>query len=138
MIITEKKYSGLKDLQNRKDVNLLINRFYQKVRQDDFIGHFFNETIKDWDAHLEKLTDFWEANLFFKAGYKGNPPKAHQEVDQAFDHSISEKHFGQWLLLWVQTVDELFEGEKALAAKTRARKMATMLFMKIFEARKPG
>ncbi|MTI31876.1 group III truncated hemoglobin [Xanthovirga aplysinae] len=131
-----KTQKGLKDLSSREDVFLLVSSFYAKVRKSPEIGDFFNQTITNWEEHISKLTDFWETNLFFRVRYKGNPPKVHQQVDENFDNRLTQEHFGHWLQLWVQTVDELFEGEKAMAAKARARKMATFLFMRIFSARK--
>ena len=61
-----------KNIENREDISLLIHRFYDKIRADGEIGTFFNETITDWDLHLNKLTDFWEMNLFGGKNYKGN------------------------------------------------------------------
>lgn len=123
------------DLTTREDVSKLVHRFYRKVRKNEEIGHFFNEIIKDWDEHLEKLTDFWETNLFFKRNYKGNPKVAHQRVDQHFNGSIEQKHFGVWLNLWFETLDENFEGELATRAKNNARNMASHLFMQIYISR---
>jgi hemoglobin len=123
------------DIKTREDVFLLVSTFYEKVRKDEILGLFFNETIKDWDAHLELLTTFWESSLFLKTKYYGNPLEAHIKVDTVHNNSITEKHFGLWLNLWLQTIDELFEGDFAENAKRRARKMSTFLFLKIFEAR---
>ncbi|ULC60739.1 group III truncated hemoglobin [Flaviramulus sp. BrNp1-15] len=124
-----------KDIRTREDVFLLVSSFYKKVRQDKVLGPFFNETIKDWDTHLERLTTFWEASLFLKTKYTGNPLEAHVNVDKEYNNSITELHFGLWLNLWFQTIDELFEGDYAENAKRRARKMGTFLYLKIFEAR---
>ncbi len=123
------------DIQNREDVFTLISRFYSKVRKNPEIGYFFNESIEDWDEHLEKLTDFWESNLFFKGLYSGNPQKAHIKVDQEHKHTIASEHFGIWLNLWFETIDELFKGELANRAKNNARKMSSHLYLKIFQAR---
>ena len=95
--------------------------------------------ISDWDGHIDKLTTFWESSLFMtrklKYKYHGDPLAAHIKVDQENNHSITELHFGLWLNLWFQTLDELFEGDNAENAKRRARKMGTFLYLKIFEAR---
>ena len=91
--------------------------------------------ITDWDEHLEKLTDFWESNLFFKKKYTGNPLTKHVEVDKQQKGTINEMHFGVWLNLWFQTIDNLFVGEVAQLAKNRARNMGTFIHLKIFEAR---
>ncbi|GAL89664.1 group III truncated hemoglobin [Jejuia pallidilutea] len=116
-----------RDLKNREDIYALVSAFYSKVGANAILGPFFNDTIKDWDAHFELLTIFWESSLFLKTRYTGDPLKAHIEVDKAFNHSISELHFGIWLNLWFETVNELFEGDYAENAKRRARKMATFM-----------
>ncbi|WP_370634210.1 group III truncated hemoglobin [Aestuariivivens sp. NBU2969] len=124
-----------KDIKTREDVYLLVSSFYEKIRVNKELGPFFNETIKDWDVHLDNLTTFWESSLFLKTRYIGNPLEVHVEVDKAHGHAITERHFGLWLNLWIQTIDGLFEGDYAENAKRRARKMATFLYLKIFEAR---
>ncbi|GGD07452.1 group III truncated hemoglobin [Hyunsoonleella pacifica] len=123
------------DIKSREDVFLLVDMFYKKVRANKVLGPFFNNTIQDWDAHLEHLTTFWESSLFLKTRYSGDPLAAHVKVDKNFNHSISELHFGIWLNLWFETINELFEGDYAENAKRRARKMATFIHLKIFEAR---
>lgn len=125
----------MNDLKTREDVFLLVSTFYGKVRKNEFIGKYFNETIADWDEHLEKLTDFWETNLFFRPKFKGNPMRAHIQVDRNFDHEITSEHFGEWLNMWIETIDSLFAGELASRAKNNASKMATHLFMGMYESR---
>lgn len=122
-------------IQSRTEVAQLVQAFYDKVRSDDVIAHFFNETIHDWETHLEKLTDFWETNLFFVQKYKGNPMREHLAVDQRFEPGINFTHFSRWLELWTTTIDELFVGELAEAAKTRAASIAMVIFKKISIAR---
>ncbi|WP_242206119.1 group III truncated hemoglobin [Aestuariivivens insulae] len=124
-----------KDIKTRDDVYLLVSSFYKKVRKDVVLGPFFNGVIEDWDVHLENLTTFWESSLFLKTRYIGNPLEAHIKVDKDNNNTITERHFGLWLNLWIETIDELFEGDYAENAKRRARKMATFLYLKIFEAR---
>ncbi|MDC8003823.1 group III truncated hemoglobin [Aureisphaera galaxeae] len=125
----------MKEITSREDISMLVRTFYGKVQEDDLLGPIFNSVIEDWEEHYERLTDFWQTNLFFEKKYKGNPMQRHVEVDAAHDDSISEMHFGVWLNLWFQTVDELFEGETAQIAKNRARNMGTFIHLKIFEAR---
>ena len=128
-----------KDIESKEDVFLLVTEFYKKVRQDDVLGPFFNRVITDWDAHLERLTVFWESSLFMTKKlderYLGNPLAVHIKVDQENDNAITQVHFGLWMNLWFATLDELFEGEVAENAKNRARKMGTFMYMNIFQAR---
>ena len=125
-----------KQIENRADVSFLVHQFYAKIRAYEEIGFYFNTMIKDWDAHLEKLTDFWETNLFAVKKYKGNPHEVHNEVDTRFDGKITSNEFGIWLNYWFQTLDEHFEGENVETLKRRARKMSTFLYMSMFEHRK--
>jgi hemoglobin len=124
-----------KQIENRADVSFLVHQFYAKIRADREIGFYFNEMISDWDAHLEKLTDFWETNLFGVRKYKGNPHAVHNEVDAHFNEKITPNEFGIWLNHWFQTIDEHFEGENAETLKRRARKMSTFLYMSMFQQR---
>ncbi|GAA3787475.1 truncated hemoglobin Ctb [Corallibacter vietnamensis] len=127
------------DIDTRADVYKLVSTFYEKVRKDDVLGPFFNRVITDWDSHIEHLTTFWETSLFMtrklEKKYQGNPLEVHVKVDKENNNTISELHFGIWLNLWLQTIDELFVGDVAENAKRRARKMGTFLYLNIFQAR---
>ena len=124
-----------KQIESREEVSLLVRTFYAKVRQDELLGPIFNGIIEDWEEHLELLTDFWETNLFFQRKYFGNPMSVHVEVDNKCGNTITELHFGTWINLWFQTINELFEGETAQIAINRARNMGTFLHLNIFNAR---
>lgn len=123
-------------LETRKDITLLVTSFYEKVRADREIGHFFNEIIEDWPEHIEKLVNFWETNLFFVQKYKGNPLEVHAEVDEKMGNTITNYHFGIWLRHWLETVDTYFIGENAEKAKQRARNISVRMFITIFEQQK--
>ena len=124
-----------KEIENREDVALLVHTFYDTIRENDEIGFYFNETITDWPAHLEKLTDFWEMNLFGGRNFHGNPIVAHNQVDEKYQGAITPELFGVWLNNWFATIDLLFEGENADILKRRARKMSTFLYLNIFQNR---
>lgn len=126
---------SVREISNREDVFLLVSTFYDKIKKDDFIGPIFLKAIpnKEWERHLEKLTDFWETNLFFAKKYKGNPMQVHQKLDESNKYQISQKHFGKWLELWISTLDELFEGDKAIKAKNSAKNISFLLFLKMFK-----
>lgn len=128
-----------KNINTREDIALLVDSFYVKIRNDETLGPIFNKAINDWEKHLNHLTTFWESSLFFSRKlehkYIGNPLEAHAKVDKDNNNGITELHFGIWLNYWIQTIDELFEGDVAENAKRRARKMGSFLYLKIFEAR---
>lgn len=118
------------DITCRSDIDTVIQLFYEKVRGDGFIGHFFSDTIKvDWPKHINAMGDFWENILFHVGKYEGDPLSVHKQIHQL---SITTKlHFERWLLLFSQTVDENFEGPNALLMKQRANGIATVMLSKI-------
>lgn len=109
-----------------EDVKLLVNSFYEKVREDDLLASIFNEKIKDrWPVHLEKMYKFWQTVLLEEHTYYGSPFKPHAELP------LEQLHFDRWIYLFNQTVTEHFVGEKSHEAKWRAEKMADMFYYKI-------
>lgn len=127
----------MKEIENREDIGVLVNKFYAKVRKDDLLGPIFNTQIpnENWKEHLIKLTDFWETNLFGIPKFKGSPSQKHVLVDKNFDYTISQVHFGKWLELWFETINELYVGEIADRAKESARRMATGQFLTMYHHR---
>lgn len=121
------------DIRDRKDIEFLMNSFYDKVRRDEVIGYIFNDVAKvDWDHHIPIICDFWENILFQTNVYKGNPMLTHIRLHAMT--TLTKTHFDQWQKLFLETVDEHFEGEKAELAKQRARSVATMMQIKIIHA----
>ena len=118
------------DIKNRKDVELLVNSFYERVKQDAIIGFFFTDVVNmDWGKHLPLMYDFWE-DIVFKSGvYKGNPINKHIDLNKK--SLITKEHFQRWLLLFNQTVEELFSGIFADLVKQRATSIATVMQIKI-------
>ena len=119
-----------RDIQNKADIETLINAFYDKVRKDETIGYIFNETIgDDWSHHLPVMYHFWNMVLFSQPGYGGNPTRAHVDLDKKTP--LKKEHFDRWLVLWNETTDELFAGENAGQAKNRAMLMANLISIKV-------
>ena len=124
-----------KDIENRADISVLIHQFYDKIRADEETSPYFNELIQDWESHLEKLTDFWETNLFGIRKYSGNMIQVHNKVDEHFNGQINANEFGIWLNYWFQTLDSLFEGQNVEILKYRARRMGTNIYINMFRNR---
>jgi hemoglobin len=119
-----------KDIENKTDIEILVNTFYDKVKQDDKIGFIFNQIIgPDWSHHLPVMYHFWNMVLFSQPGYGGNPTRVHVGVDKKIQ--LQKAHFDRWLELWNSTVDNLYEGEHASEAKNRAMLMANLINMKV-------
>lgn len=114
------------DIENRTDIELLVNEFYTLVQADDLIGNIFNEIIQDqWPRHLSKMYSFWETVLLGNHTYNGAPFMPHAKLP------LEQKHFDRWLLLFGKTIDTYFDGPIAEDAKARASKMAVMFLSKI-------
>jgi truncated hemoglobin YjbI len=72
----------------------------------------------DWSVHIPKLVAFWSRELLGEPGYTGRPVGAHLPVLDR--RRFGDGEIGRWLELWNETVDELFVGPVAEAAKERA------------------
>lgn len=118
------------DIQNRADIETLVNQFYDLVKVDPEIGPFFSGVVSvNWEKHLPVMYAFWENILFYTGGYEGNPMQKHLSVHKMAP--MTKAHFDRWLLLFFRTVDALFEGENAEALKQRATSMATVMQLKM-------
>mgnify|MGYP006327962641 CR=1 FL=1 len=117
------------DIRHRKDIEKLVNSFYDKVKTDEVIGYLFTDVAKvNWELHLPKMYDFWENILFFSANYEGNPMVKHKELHQK--STMTKNHFDHWNQLFIQTVDELFQGKKAEEIKNRALNISAAMMYK--------
>lgn len=115
-----------KEIENRDDVINLVNTFYGKVKPDPLIGFFFSKVVNvHWEKHLPVMYTFWENIIFHTGGYTGNPMRIHMDLNEK--SSMKKEHFDRWIQLFNETVDELFEGEKAELAKQRALSIATVM-----------
>ncbi len=125
-----------KDIQNRQDIELLVNTFYDKVKADAVIGYLFNDVAKvNWDEHLPKMYNFWENIIFYTGNYSGSPMIVHRDLHQK--STMSEGHFNHWVALFTSTVDELFEGERADDIKDRAANIAAVMMYKTLASGRP-
>lgn len=119
-------------IESTKDIELLVDTFYSKVREDELIGYIFTDiACVNWDKHLPVMYNFFENMLFYTGSYTGNPMELHKHINRLFP--LTEAHFERWILLFTTTVDELFEGEKAALAKERAKSIAAVMQIKILD-----
>jgi len=116
-----------KDIQSREDIILLVNEFYKKALIDPSIGPVFHSGIDmdHWDEHKERIYNFWETVLLGASSYKGNPFYKHMHLP------LEDRHFDTWFKYFKDTVEELFEGEKANEIIDRADKMSLMFSSKL-------
>ena len=121
------------DIENREDIYLLVKTFYVKLMNDDLMRHFFMDFTnpEHLEIHLQTLVDFWDSILFFSGGYRKNAMVPHLKLHQ--EKPFKKEHFKIWLSMFSASVDELFQGVNAHAAKSRSQSIATVMEIKIFE-----
>ncbi|MBS1647564.1 MAG: group III truncated hemoglobin [Bacteroidetes bacterium] len=121
-----------KDIVNRKDIEKLVDAFYDKLKNDATLGHFFKEVVNvDWEKHAGVLYCFWENVLFYTGNYNGNPMQQHILIHAKKPFTIQD--FTQWTLLFNETVDAFFEGKNAESIKQRAQSISTIMQIKLFK-----
>jgi hemoglobin len=118
------------DITGRKDIERLIDSFYDKVKINPVIGYIFNDNVNiQWETHLPVMYSFWATLLLDEVSYKGNAMLKHIELSRKTP--LSAVHFQEWLRLFNETVDELFTGTVAGLAKNRAANIARLMLFKI-------
>ncbi|HZX59305.1 MAG TPA: group III truncated hemoglobin [Mucilaginibacter sp.] len=124
-------------IENRDDVRLLVEDFYEKVKQNSIIGDIFNNTLFfKWDTHIPIMIDFWEAVLLDGTSYGGNTMRVHIELNKT--HPLKPEHFKQWKKLFFETLDEHFTGEKVSEAKKKVELMEVLMQTKIAQSIGPN
>lgn len=109
-----------KDIENREDIECLVNSFYDVVKKDALLGRIFDEVMQvNWEKHLPKMYDFWENIVFQTGNYKGHPFFPHLAVNQK--ESLTPAHFKQWLVLFHNTISTLFSGPIADELKYKSQ-----------------
>ena len=121
---------GLHDIESRADCERLVRAFYGRALKDPIIGFIFVDVAKlDLDAHVPRITSFWETILLGARSYAGGAFRPHAELHAKV--RLREGHFAQWLNLWSRTVDELFAGERADLAKAHAHRVAQAFLQRL-------
>ncbi len=119
-----------KNIETKEDIKLLIDTFYGKVRKNETLGYIFDDIAKlDWEKHLPVMYAFWSSLLLGDRSYEGNVMGPHIQLNKKV--KLTSKEFSEWLKLFTETVDELFEGVNAKEAKSRAESIARLMEFKV-------
>ena len=114
---------GLPDIETRADCERLVRAFYGRVFADPMIGWIFTDVAGlDLEAHVPVVASFWETVLLGAGTYRGGTFAPHAAIHARI--GLHPGHFERWLSFWRMTVDELFAGERAEAAKHHAGRVA--------------
>ena len=113
-----------RDIASRADCERLVRSFYGRAFADPIIGFLFTDVARlDLEAHVPRITSFWETILLGARSYGGGAFRPHAALHAKAP--LREAHFRRWVALWTETVDELFAGERAELAKAHAARVAT-------------
>lgn len=107
---------NIKQITSREDIELLVRTFYSQVLIDDTLAPKFSHI--NMEEHFPTMFNFWASMLLHDQSYQGNPFAKHLSLD------LQPEHFTRWLEIFTKTVNDLFEGEIAEDAKTRANNIA--------------
>lgn len=125
-----------KQITSRADIQLLVDSFYEKVKTDAVIGYIFQDIAQvDWGKHLPVMYDFWEQLLLDSNRYGRNTMAPHFALNQKIP--LQPVHFDRWILLFETTVSELFTGEKAELAISRAHSIKDIMQFKMQQINQP-
>lgn len=119
-----------RDIETRDDLFVLLRQFYNTLLKDETISYIFTDVAKvDMQQHIPIIVDFWDMVLFDAPTYKKNAIQPHMVLNGK--SKFEKHHFDTWLATFGRTVDELFEGKNAFAAKQKAKSIATIMQIKI-------
>lgn len=117
------------DIQTRKDLEFLMDAFYEKLLHDSSIAFIFTDVAKiNLETHLPHIVDFWEQNILNSGSYRNNVLKIHLDLN---DKIKLGSYFETWLSHFSTTIDNHFAGDNAEKMKTRALSIATVMKIKM-------
>jgi hemoglobin len=112
-----------RDIETREDCERLVRDFYTRAFVDPIIGFLFTDVAHlDLEAHVPRITSFWETILLGAQSYNGGAFAPHAALHAKV--ALRPGHFDRWVWLWSQTVDDHFSGTRADLAKHHARRVA--------------
>ncbi|HEX5783058.1 MAG TPA: group III truncated hemoglobin [Solirubrobacteraceae bacterium] len=118
------------DIETRADCERLVRAFYGRALEDPIIGFLFTDVAKlDLEAHVPRITSFWETVLLGNQTYGGGAFRPHAALHMKAP--LRRAHFDQWVSLWTRTVDELFAGPTAELAKAHAQRVARAFHQRV-------
>jgi hemoglobin len=114
------------DIKTEADVKRMVDSFYDLVNKDELLSPVFNAHANvNWETHLPIMYKFWGSILLGTASYQGQPFPKHVFLP------VNKQHFDRWISLFIQNLDELFEGEVTETAKARALNIARIFQLKM-------
>ncbi|TMM29130.1 group III truncated hemoglobin [Polaribacter aestuariivivens] len=119
------------DISTRKDIKLIITKFYDKLLVDKTMIPFFEDIVAQnhLENHINVISDFWNDILFDTTTYKNNTMQKH--LDKHAFIKFKKEHFTIWTSYLFDTIDTFFQGEISERMKNRATSIATVMQLKM-------
>jgi hemoglobin len=100
-------------------IRRIVVAFYARIGVDSLLGPIFDEAIRDWPAHLQRMCDFWSSVILITGAYKGGVLEAHAGL-----RALEPRLFARWLELFDGAAAELGSVAQASLFSARALKIA--------------
>lgn len=112
------------------NIRLMVDRFYEKVRQDAHLAPMFNPMLDGrWEQHMPKMYAFWSSVLLASGQYRGNPVRKHYLVQ-----NLKPEDFSHWLELFKSNLTEIYTPEITEKIYTSAVRIGQVMKYKLFVA----
>lgn len=109
-------------------IDLVVERFYARVRAHPMLGAVFAVHVKDWPTHEAKIARFWRNAILFERGYDGNPMQVHQAAG-----NVRPGMFDAWLAQFDATLAETLPEDTAQQWSALAHRIGRGLRMGVVE-----
>ena len=113
---------------NAQSIERLVHGFYADVRKDPLLGPVFEQALHGrWDAHLQRLVDFWSTVALGTRSFRGDVFGRHMALQ-----GVTPAHFAAWVGLWQRHTEQLLAPEVARELQVVAHGIARNLFRGYF------
>ncbi|WP_334190861.1 group III truncated hemoglobin [Noviherbaspirillum sp.] len=104
-------------------IRTMVDRFYAQVRRDDVLSGVFNASLDGrWEPHLDRMVAFWTKVLMGTGEFQSDVFGKHMALQ-----GIEQKHFSRWLMLFEQTVNDIYSPDDAQIVMEVANRIARSL-----------
>lgn len=119
------------DISSRKDIKLIITKFYELLLADQKMLPFFTDIVAEnqLEPHVEIISDFWNDIIFDTMTYQNNVMQKH--LDKNVFVAFKKEHFTLWVSYFFETIDAHYTGNNSERMKARAQSIATVMQLKL-------
>ncbi|WBL32653.1 group III truncated hemoglobin [Sinirhodobacter sp. HNIBRBA609] len=115
------------------EIDLVVARFYARVRVHPVLAPIFAAHVEDWPAHEAKIARFWKGAILFQPGYEGSPMIAHRRAQ-----NVEAAHFPQWLAAFDEVLKETLSPQAAAGWSALAHRIGQGLRMGVEDIGRPS